>query len=174
MTDAPKQEKPLDPLRNVPRVAEPEPIEGQRTPDGRLILRDETGRAYTDSSAQTGGIRTYLDETDYPPELPEGESAPPPLKIVPPQAAPTAASAFAPAPPEELDPREALQTSAKMQAPIATEVHAAPAAGVASFSSTQVTAAQDAAPKPATPDAVQKVIDATLAHRAAQPKGEGQ
>lgn len=162
-----KAAKPNDPFANVPRVAQPVAEEGERTPEGRLIKRDEYGRAFTESTPQTGGIRTYLDEEQYPPEMPDGEEAPTPPALPVVQAAAAAESQFAPHPPEEQDPRTALQTST--QPTIVPERHAAPAAGVPSFSSTQVTAAE-AAKAEAAPAAAQKVIDAVLAHPAAQPK----
>lgn len=165
--------KVLDPLRNVPRVAEPVPEEGERTPDGRLIKRDVNGYAYTESSPFTGGIRTYLDENEYPPELPAGESAPPPIPLVPPQAAAAAESAFAPHPPVD---QAAVQTSASQDA-IAPPPHAAPVAGVPTFSTNEAAAAQAkeaAAPAAgagkAPSDKAQAVIDAVLQHPAAQPK----
>ena len=160
-------EKPNDPFAHVPTVAQPvSDPDAERTDEGREIHRDEHGRAFTVSSPQTGGIRTYLDEEEFPPEMPEGEDFPPALKVVPPQAAAGAASEFDPAPALRVAPEApVLQTSAP-------EEHkaAAPVSGVPSFSATQVTAAQastrDNAPKSA---AAQAVIDATLAHPAAQP-----
>lgn len=165
--------KVLDPLRNVPRVADPVPEPGERTPDGRVIKRDANGYAYTESSPFTGGIRTYLDENEYPPELPEGESAPPPIALVPPQAAAAAESEFAPHPPVD---QAAVQTSTT-QEPIAPAPHAAPEAGVPTFSTNEAAAA--AAQKTTAPatgageapsDKAQAVIDAVLQHPAAQPK----
>lgn len=167
-TVKPEKAKLNDPFAHVPRVAEIAPEEGARTPEGELIRRDEYGRAYTESTPQTGGIRTYLDESEYPPELPDGPDgqaiAPPPLRVTPPQAAASAASQFDPHPPVE---QPVLQTSAT-QEPIHPAAGSAPAAGVPTFSTNADATA--AAKKAAAPAATQAVIDAVLAHPAAQRK----
>jgi hypothetical protein len=178
--DATKPPKPGTGFETIPIVPQPQDPHADKphTPEGRAILRDEQGRAYTESSPQTGGLRSYLDEAEYPPEWPvdaEGhEIHPPALNVVPPQAAAAAASQFDPAPaPVRSAERPVLQTST-------VEPHVAAAgSSVPSFSATQVTAAQAAPPAPAgeRSAAAQAVIDATLAHPAAQPgetKGGGQ
>lgn len=173
MTDEPKKPdapKLHDQFADVKRVAEPERTKGPRTPEGELIKRDEYGRAYTESTPQTGGIRHYLDEETYPPELEDAdgnEVDPPPLpKIIPPQAAASAASQFEEVPYK--DARSGLQTSAERQPTIAPVTGSAPASSAPTFSTNEAATAE--AKKAAAPAATQAVIDAVLQHPAAQPK----
>lgn len=154
-----------DQFADVKRVPEIEVVEGERTPDGRAIQYDEYGKAYTVSTPQTGGLRTYLDEEEYPPL--HLEIAPPALKVTPPQSAAAAASQFDPVP--EKDARSGLQTSAAAQPAILPVTGSAPASSAPTFSTNEAAAAE--AKKAAAPAATQAVIDAVLNHPAAQPKG---
>lgn len=198
MADEEKQEE-LHPLRNVPTVAAAADPHADKphTAAGEPILRDVYGRAYTESSPHTGGIRTYLDEAEYPPEASTEE---PPAAVAPQAAAAAGEQTVQTSATAAAEEKKASEPAA--QEPIAPVAGSAAAAGVESFSATQAAPAEPSVvvhhgPPPAdvnaaasaavtqpplvvnplagakataAGDAAQSVIDATLAHPAAQPK----